>query len=267
MKTNKFFGLAAIVCGAVLSMTSCTGNQDNPIVPEPFNPEPEPVVPELVSAVIGFESATLNEDGYWCGDENGEKFDNWGSEAFACSYKEDIVNFPVNWTPAWASWMGYAVSNRTETTYAAETMTPDQFNNTTGTAKSGSNFCVVQTYGETIDFDAAEGAVVKGFWYTNNAWTVDAILNGDGMTPGKFETEDWLKCTVTGTKADGTTATVDITLAENGDYVKDWQYADLSALGKVVSLSFAFSGSKNNDYGLTTPAYMCIDDLEIEYLK
>ena len=52
-------------------------------------------------------------------------------------------------------------------------------------------------------------------------------------------------------------------LAKEGAYVQDWQWADLSALGKVVSLSFAFTGSKNNDYGLTTPAYMCIDDLTL----
>ena len=83
------------------------------------------------------------------------------------------------------------------------------------------------------------------------------------MTPGKFEPSDWLKCTVTGIKADGTKASVDIELAANGSYVKDWQWADLSSLGKVVSLSFVFSGTKNNAYGLTTPAYMCIDDLTI----
>lgn len=261
MKTNKFFGLVAIACGFALSFTSCTSTDDNPVLPD------TPTEPVTVNAIIDFEGVSLNADGYWCGDETGTKFDNWGSEAFACTYTVDVVTFNTNYTPAWASWMGYAVSNRTEKTYAAETMTTDQFNNITGSAKSGQNFCVVQTYGETIDIDVAEGVLVKGFWYTNNAWTVDAILNGDGMTPGKFEAEDWLKCTVTGNKADGTTATVDIVLAENGDYVKEWKYADLSSLGKVVSLSFAFSGTKNNDYGLTTPAYMCIDDIEIEYQK
>lgn len=251
MKTNRFFGLAALACGFALTFTACS-NDDNPI----SNPD----APKTVT--ISFEGATLNADGFWCGDENGTKFDNWGSEAFACNYAEAGINFPVNYTPSWASWSGFAISNRTATTYATETMTPDQYNNITGTAKSGKNFCVVQTYGETIDF--AQPATVKGFWYTNNAWTVDAILNGDGMTPGKFEAADWFKCTITATKADDTTATVDIMLAENGDYVKDWQYADLSALGAIKSLSFAFDGTKKNDYGVTTPAYLCVDDIEIE---
>ena len=261
MKQNKFFGLAAIVCGLALSVTSCI-NDDNPVI------SPDPVLPP-VNAVIGFEGAALNADGYWCGDENGEKFDNWGSEAFACSYKEGIVNFPVNWTPAWASWSGYAVSNRTATTYAAETMTPDQFNNVTGTAKGGNNFLVVYTFGEEITFD--KPVTLKGFWYTNDAWTVDAILNGDGMTPGKFEAEDFLNCVIYPTPAeDGilSGARLELPLAKDGDYVKEWKYCDLSdvaAFKNIKALSFSFEGSKKNDYGLTTPTYICLDELEIEY--
>ena len=266
MKQNKFFGLAAIVCGTVLAMSSCTSNEDSPVIPEP-QPEPQP---EVVSATIGFEDAALNADGYWCGDETGEKFDNWGSEAFACSYKEDIATFPVNWTPAWASWSGYGASNRTETTFASETMTPDQFNNVTGKAHSGNNFMVLYTFGEQITFD--KPVTVKGFWYTNDAWTVDAILNGDGMSPGKFEAEDFLNCVVYPTPAEDilSGARLEISLAKDGDYVKEWQYCDLSdvdAFKNIKALSFSFEGSKNNDYGLTTPSYICIDDIDIEYQK
>ena len=243
------------------------GYQDSPVIIPIPEPDPEP---EIVSTVIGFEGATLNADGYWCGDETGEKFDNFGSDGYACSYKEDIVNFPVNWTPAWASWSGFAVSNRTETTYAAETMTPDQFNNITGKAHGGKNFMVVYTFGEQIEFD--KPVKVKGFWYTNEAWTVDAILNGDGMSPGKFEAEDFLNCVVYPTPAENVMsgARLEIPLAKDGDYVKEWKYCDLSdvvAFHNIKALSFGFEGTKRNDYGLTTPTYICIDDIEIEYEK
>ena len=269
MKTNRFFGLAAIACGAVLAMSSCTGIEDTPVIPEP-QPEPQPEVPEVVKATIGFENASLNADGIWCGDETGEKFDSYGSEGFACSYKEDIATFPVKWTPAWASWSGYGASNRTETTFAAETMFTDQFNNVTGTAHGGNNFMVLYTFGEEITFD--KPVTVKGFWYTNDAWTVDAILNGDGMSPGKFEADDQLLCMVypyrDGSLIDD--AYLEIPLAKDGDYVKEWQYCDLSNLKEfqnITSLSFTFEGTKKNDYGLTTPSYICIDDIEIEYQK
>ena len=248
MKTNKLFGLTVLACGLALSFTSCT-REDNP-------------VGGLETFTISFENQTLNKDGYWCGDETGEKFDNWGSDAYACTYTENGLTITANYTPAWYSWSGFAISNRTAITF--KDITPDQFNNITGKAHSGNNFCVVYTFGESIVVNDGKPAFVKGFWFTNDAWTVDAILNGDGMSPGKFEATDWLKCTVTGKKQGGSTVTVDIDLAKDGEYVKDWQYCDLSSMGKVVELSFSFSGSKNNDYGLTTPSYMCIDDIQIE---
>jgi hypothetical protein len=251
MKTNKFFAFVALVCGFAMSFTSCS-NDDNPVNVKK-------------TATISFEGATLNADGYWCGDENGVKYDNWGSETYACSYAEQGVVFPVNYIPSWASWTGFAVSNRTETTFA--NTNPDQFNNITGKAHSGNNFCVVYTWGEEIEFD--KPVTVKGFWYTNDAWTVDAILNGDGMSPGKFESEDWLTCYVMPTPAEGVGgARYEINLAKDGDYVKEWKYCDLSevdAFKNIKSISFGFDGSKKNDYGVTTPTYMCIDDIVFEY--
>ncbi len=246
MKKNLFFAVAAL---AALTFTSCS-KEDNPGSP--------------VYTTISFEDKTLGEYGIWYGDENGTKFDNWGSEAYSCTYEEKGVTFPVNYTPSWASWSGYGISNRTETTYTPSLggVNPAQFNSIVGKAYNGENFCVIYPFGEPISI--TDGAVVKGFYYTNEAWVVDAILNGDGMTPGKFEADDWLKCTVTGETIDGTTSSVDIMLAENGDYVKDWKFVDLSSLGKVVKLTFTFDGTKKNDWGLTTPTYMCIDQIILE---
>ena len=244
---KNLFGLTVLACGFALSFTSCA-KEDNPAAGQR-------------EATVSFENKALNADGYWCGDESGTKFDNWGSEAFACVYKEKGVKFPVNYTPSWASWSGYAISNRTATTY--ENMNPDQFNSITGQAKSGKNFGIVYTFGESIDFGRA--VTLKGFWYTNEAWAVDAILKGDGMAPGKFEKDDWFKCTVTATLADGSTKDVELYLAKDGDYVKDWQYCDFNSLEDVKSLSFSFDSTKKNDYGVTTPTYMCIDDIEFLY--
>ena len=252
MKTNKFFALAAIVCGFALSFTSCS-KEDNPAP-----------VPAKQTVTIGFENATLNANGYWCGDETGTPFDNWGSTAYSCIYTEAGAQFTANYTPDWASWSGYAISSRTETSYV--NMTPDQFNCIAGGAKSGKNFCVVYTFGESIEFGTP--VTLKGFWYTNNAWTVDAILNGDGMTPGKFEADDFLTCILYPTPAEGLGgARYELSLAKDGDYVKEWKYCDLSdvdAFKNIKSISFGFEGSKANDWGLTTPTYICIDDIVIE---
>ena len=255
MKTNKFFALAAIVCGFAMSMTSC-------------NEKDNPVDGEKTTATIGFEGATLNAQGFWCGEVNDNGIDNgWGGMAYPCIYKESGAEFNTTFSVTY--WSGYAISNRTQTGFAFGDYTPegmpDQFNNVTGKAHSGKNFCVVQTYGETINLN---GATVKGFWYTNSSYTADAYVNGDGMTPGKFEADDWFRCVLYPTPVEGVGgARYEIYLAKDGDYVKDWQYCDLSnvdAFKNIKSISFAFEGTKANDWGVTTPAYICIDDIEIE---
>lgn len=263
MKTNKLFGLAALACGFAMSFTSCN-NVDNPVLP--------PEEPEIVSATIGFESQALNDKGFWCGEVNEQGVDNgWGGMTYPCAYQEDIVK--CNTTFGVSYWTGYAISNRTETGFTAGDFTPegmpDQFNNITGKAHGGKNFAIVQTYGEKIEFDRP--VTVKGFWYTNSSYTVNAILNGDGMTPGKFEADDWFMCEVYPTPAEGVGgAHLGIDLAKDGDYVKTWQYCDLSdyeAFENITSLGFGFLGTKKNDYGVTTPTYICIDDIVIEYEK
>lgn len=251
MRTKQFYLAAAtLVCGAAMMLTSCD-KVDNP-------------APSTKIVTVSFEKADLGDTGYWIGDTNGTAFDNWGTPGYACTYTESVLTFNTSYTPAWASWMGYAITSNTGTSFSRADFASSQLNNVVGGAHVGKNYCVVQTYGETIDVNVDGGAVVRSFYYTNSAYAEDAMLNGDGMTEGVFGAEDWLTCTVTGTHADGTKSSVDIELAKNGSYVKEWKMADLSSLGKVTQLSFVFTGSKNNEYGLTTPAYMCVDDITLE---
>ena len=77
MKTNKFFALAAILGGFAMSFTACS-NEDNSIG------DIDDIIPKTEEYLISFESQPLNADGYWCGDETGTPFDNWGSQAYSC---------------------------------------------------------------------------------------------------------------------------------------------------------------------------------------
>ena len=261
MKTNKFFMAAAIVCAAVF--TSCS-QEDNP-------------TPQPVKKVIGFENATLNADGFWIGEAKGNSYsyeDDWGGKTTTFTdnaYVESGVSFPVTYNlyeSAYGQsdyWSGMAISSRTATTFDPNTLTPDQYNNVTGKAHSGKNFCVVQTYGESIKLN---GATVKGFWYTTSTYTVNSILNGDNYAGAPFDNSDWFKCVLYPTPMEGNGgARFEIDLAKDGDYVKEWKYCDLSnvaAFKNVKEISFGFEGSRSNDYGVLTPAYICIDDIEVE---
>ena len=250
MKKHLLFAVSALMAMSVFTSCSKEDNAGSPVVD-----------------VVTFENQKLNDQGFWCGTAEGPGYsydDGYGgvTTTYGCAYIENGVKFNTNYSvSSWGYdyWSGFAISNRTETTFAS--LTPDQYNNITGKANSGEKFCVVTTYGETIDIEG--GAVVKGFYFTNSAYTVEVIKNGNEYAH-KFDNTDWLTCTVVGTAADNSTKSVDIKLAENGTYVNSWQWADLSSLGKVVKLEFVFTGSDSGDYGVNTPAYICIDDMAIE---
>ena len=161
----------------------------------------------------------------------------------------------------------YALSNKTTTDGKVSDFALES---ACGKAKSGKNYAVWfdnAWYGGskvTLDVPSA----ITGFYVTNTTSTVDAIINGDGMSTvaGGFQNGDYLKLTVTGYDAEGNEGnSIDYILAEAKDgkiyYVKDWRWVDLSALGVVSAIETKLTGTKTNTYGLTTPTYFCMDDL------
>lgn len=220
------------------------------------------------SQTATFEDVLLDENGYWNGsDMTGAQTDGgYGSVAYANSFVSGSYRFENIYNETWGSWSGFAVSNKTSVVFNDY---DDQYNSAVGSGHDGSaNYAVVFPYeGERVSvLNRPEGEVISGFYVTNTANNIKAYKEGDGMT-GSFATGDWCKLTVTGHHADGTTADVDVYLADyrsadaSRHYCLDyWQWVDLTALGKVRSLSFAVSSSHNNDYGMTTPGYFCMDD-------
>lgn len=208
----------------------------------------------MAGDVVTFEEFEVNESGYK---------NDFGEDGY---FEAGGFTFYCNYFPEWLYWSGFCISNRTETTF--KDITPDQFNSCVGHGANGSEkYVIAYPQGEVIEADAKDGEEISGFYVTNNAWAVDAILNGDGMTPGAFTTGDWFKLTIIGTHADETTASVEVYLADYRSeneadhyYLTDWHWVDLSSLGKVESITFRMDSSRKNDWGMTTPGYFCIDD-------
>ena len=160
-----------------------------------------------------------------------------------------------------AYFYGNVPTNKTSNEYKGDY---DNDKSASGGAHSGNNFVVwTASYNGSDGITLVKPAVVPGFYVNNTPWVVDAILHGDGMSSdgsAPFGANDFFKLTITGTKADGSKAEVIVDLAKGTEYIKDWTYVDLSSLGKISSLKFALSSSKNNEYGMTTPAYFALDD-------
>ena len=237
MKNFKLLWLLA-VAGSVM-MTSC---------------DKDDVPPPAPKVTVTFDAITLPSEGY---------INN-------SNYTESGVTFNNAFNAEWASWDGFAVSNLHDKT------TPGYANQYSvyadGGAAGSANF-VVCFYSSYADPNSAFFSLASGkegneltLMINNNTYAALSMKEGDAYAK-KFEAGDWFKVTATGYKEDGTqTGTADIYLAdfrEGKTYIcAEWTKVDLSALGTFNKVAFTISSSDVGDYGMNTPAYFCIDNVE-----
>lgn len=121
------------------------------------------------------------------------------------------------------------------------------------------NFAVVWDNESAIAFADGSAHVLKSMDVCLTTYTYNNVKKnlGEGYE---------FKAVATGTKADGTTSTLDIILAHGDKAVTNWTKVDLSALGAVTSVSFTFDGSDKSGYqgGLATPKYFAIDNIVVK---
>ncbi|BAZ92672.1 hypothetical protein TspCOW1_24730 [Thiohalobacter sp. COW1] len=171
------------------------------------------------------------------------------------------------------SWQGWAYSNTTDTS------TPgylNQYSAYTGGGYNSSNYGVAFTStGAASVVSFAQPSQLTGAYFTNTTYAALSMLNGDQFAKqfggASGDDEDWFRMTITGKDStDAVTGTLDMYLADyrfsdnSQDYILDaWTWQDLGALGTVSSLEFTLSSSDVGDYGMNTPAYFAMDDLQV----
>ncbi|WP_162946582.1 DUF4465 domain-containing protein [Chitinophaga barathri] len=157
-----------------------------------------------------------------------------------------------------------------------------------GGAGGSANFAVMfgyvdffnQTYATrpTLNFTSGSG-VIEGMELCLSSYTYGVIMNGNtfgsgAATPLKDVAggTGYLKLQAYG--FNGSTATnsglpVEIYLARYFNHLPvtgpltNWTYFDLSALGTVTRVEFNIVGNDSGTYGLNTPAYVCMDNVEV----
>lgn len=135
-------------------------------------------------------------------------------------------------------------------------------------AHSGDNFLVVyraDASGATIDFADNTARKVRGLWVTPTSYFLHSTTLGDGFnTPATEST--YVYVTFEGIDAEGnSTGTVKRRLQNGTTPLSKWAYVDLTPLGKIVSfkINFEVSDDQIGSYGINTPTYVAIDDIEI----
>lgn len=130
----------------------------------------------------------------------------------------------------------------------------------------------------TLNFTSGSG-VVEGMYICLSAYTYGVIMNGNTFGSGTATPlkdvdggTGYLKLLAYG--FNGSTPTnggdpVEIYLARYNNYLPvagpliSWTYFDLADLGTVTRVEFNFDGNDSGTYGLNTPAYICIDNVDV----
>lgn len=224
-------------------------------------------IPPASAAIVDFEGLPLAPESYWNGSD--------GSGGFISG----DAYFTNNYDNVYGSWNGWAYSNTTDTNTPGYT---NQFSAYTGAGAAGSdNYGVAYDptgggYGAapTLSFMSTDyNTTISGAYFTNTTYAALSMLNGDSFAK-KFGGEsgsdaDWFLLTITGiTEAGYTENSVDFYLADfrfadnSQDYIIDeWTWVDLSVLGDVIGLEATLSSSDVGAYGMNTPAYFAMDNL------
>lgn len=231
------------------------------------------IAPAVHGAVSTFDDLTLAPDSHWDGPDSGET-----------GFSSGDAYFPHH--SYTYSWSGFVYSNETDTTTSGY---GNQFSAVTGSGVNGSaNYAVScipldwqsGTYNpipQTVSFSAGSwenyDTTISGAYFTNTTYAYLSMRHGDGFAK-KFggtsgDDPDWFKLIIKGIDTGGDyTGTVEFYLADfrfqnnTEDYiVDDWTWVDLTGLGNVIGLEFSLASSDVGDYGMNTPTYFAMDNL------
>jgi hypothetical protein len=107
-----------------------------------------------------------------------------------------------------------------------------------------------------------------GAYFTNNEYALTSMKNGDSFAR-KFGPGDSLTLKIFGYNAGSLVDSISFNLAKYNtattslDYVDEWEWVSLQALGLVDSLSFELYTTDTGVYGPNTPTYFCMAGLTV----
>lgn len=211
-------------------------------------------IPEeiTVNTTVDFENVKLNSDSIWNGSD--------GSGYFSTK----MVQFNNSYYTAWFSWSGFSCSSK------KDIITPgfaNQYSVSAGSGADGSQKFALAYGSATIvcDSNVYGNYSIKSMKLTNSTYAFLEMKNGSNYSK-KFTSGDWFKVNIKGYLNGVKTDSVDYYLADFRDgksfLSNTWNKVDVSKLGKVDKITFNFDSSDKGTWGINTPTYVCIDDIE-----
>lgn len=209
--------------------------------------------------VSTFENILTKKDTFWNGSDLS------GGKANGAAFYHNSYN------SRWSSWSGVAVSSETDTNTVSWS---NQYASRSGKGVNGSqSYGVVYSRALVSFTNSANGDSILGVSVNNSTYAAKTIANGDAFSK-KFggatgNDPDLFSVIFYGfDKNDDLTDSVEFVLADyrfsdnSKDYiVADWNWVDLTKLGRVAYMAIGFKSTDAGQWGINTPTYACIDSL------
>jgi hypothetical protein len=196
-------------------------------------------------------------------DDNALASDTFFAPANNASFISGGTSFDHTWSYD-CCWGNFTYSNKQDTTTIGYTNDRSAITGT-GVGTGQDNYAVSYS-NASINFAGATH--VESAFITNTTYAYLAVKNGEdgfGGVKGPFEADDFFNLTINGLdQSENIISTFDFALADGSDVVDSWTLVDFSSLGTVYGLSFSYSSSDVGEYGINTPTYFAIDNIDIQ---
>lgn len=147
----------------------------------------------------------------------------------------------------------------------------------TGGYNGSANFAMHYGYKDNSPYNMTENLpyfyfkdnvcrIIDHMYVNNSCYAIACYMDGNGLT-AKIGVEDWVKVVATGYDLNGNiTGTSDFYLCDGpSKIITEWTKWDLSGLGKVCKVEFNITGSSDNGYGFSQPAYFAYDNIMVRF--
>jgi hypothetical protein len=210
--------------------------------------------------LITFENLPLGAEGYWNGSD--------GSGGFTCG-NAFFPNTFTDWGEGITSWSGFGYSNHTNTTTPG---VENQYSCYAGSGEGNSKVFGLLNIGDTLVFDIPEK--VKYLYLANSTYAALSMKFGDQYAK-KFGGEDgndpdYFKVVLTlfgknnQMVGKGSVWMADYSFEDNElDYIANaWTKIPLEDFGYLKKIAISFESTDMGEWGINTPAYVCIDNIK-----
>lgn len=222
--------------------------------------------------IIDFEEFSIPNDSF----NNGAAYaldSNWKGFEPANTNVIFTNKYDTSWGGFWNK--GFALSTKTDSTTAGFTNLYSAYTKTGNTSRT---FAVGQQRARIV-FKNQDELVIRSLAITNSAYAALSMKNGDsfakkfGGTSGNDS--DWFMATFIGYR-NGVKLNdsvnfylADFRFTDNSkDYILNkWETVDLTSLGLHDSIEIKLTSSDTGAFGMNTPAFFCIDNVELSQVR